>query len=72
MQHQVISKSVFVEVMELISSGQLAAAERICRNTISQHPNEPNITGLLGAVLVKMKKFEEAETYLKRTIYTSS
>ena len=68
MQHQVISKSVFVEVLELISSGQLVAAERICSNTISQHPNDPNITGLLGAVLVKMKKFKEAETYLKRTI----
>ena len=68
MQHQVISKSVFAEVLELISSGQLAAAERICNNTISQHPNDPNITGLLGALLVKMKKYGEAEKYLKRTV----
>lgn len=68
MQHQVISKSVFAEVLELISSGQLVAAERICNNTISQHPNDPNITGLLGALLVKMKKFEEAEKYLNRTV----
>ncbi len=68
MQHQVISKSVFAEVLELISSGQLAAAERICKSTISQFPNDPNITGLLGALLVKMKKYEEAEKHLKRTI----
>ena len=68
MQHQVISKSVFAEVLELISSGQLAAAENTCNNAISQHPNDPNITGLLGALLVKMKKFEEAEKTLKRTI----
>ncbi len=68
MQHQVISKSVFAEVLELISSGQLAAAERICNSTISQFPNDPNITGLLGALLVKMKKYEEAEKHLKRTI----
>jgi len=54
MQHRVISKSVFAEVLELISSGQLAEAERICNNTISRHPNDPNITGLLGALLVKI------------------
>jgi hypothetical protein len=57
MQHQTISKSVFAEVLELINSGQLAAAERICNSTISQFPNDPNITGLLGALLVKMKKY---------------
>ncbi len=68
MQHQVISKSVFAEVLELISSGQLAAAEHICNSTISQFPNDPNITGLLGALLVKMKKYEEAEKHLKRTV----
>jgi tetratricopeptide (TPR) repeat protein len=68
MQHQVISKAVFAEVLELINSGQLAAAEHICENTISQHPNDPNITGLLGSLLIKMKKFEEAEKYLNRTV----
>jgi tetratricopeptide (TPR) repeat protein len=68
MQHQVISKSVFAEVLELINSGQLTAAEHICNDTISQHPNDPNITGLMGALLVKMKRFEEAEKYLKRTV----
>jgi tetratricopeptide (TPR) repeat protein len=68
MQHQVISKSVFAEVLELINSGQLAAAERICNKNISQHPSDPNIAGLLGALLVKMKKYEEAEEQLKRTI----
>lgn len=68
MQHQVISKSVFAEVLELISSGQLATAETICNSTISQFPNDPNITGLLGALLVKMKKYDEAEKHLKRTV----
>ena len=68
MQHQTISKSVFAEVLELLNSGQLAAAERICNNTISQFPNDPNIAGLLGALLVKMKKYEEAEKQLKWTI----
>lgn len=68
MQHPVISKSIFAEVLELISTGQLAAAERICKSTISQFPNDPNIIGLLGALLVKMKKYEEAEKHLKRTI----
>jgi tetratricopeptide (TPR) repeat protein len=68
MQHQVISKSVFAEVLELINSGQLTEAESICNNTLSQHPNDPNINGLLGALLVKMKNFEEAEKRLRRTI----
>ena len=68
MQHQLIPKSVFAEVLELINSGQLPAAERICNSTISQFPNDPNITGLLGALLVKMRKYEEAEKQLKWTI----
>ncbi len=68
MQHQVISKSVFAEVLELINSGQLVAAERICNDTISQYPDDPNINGLLGALLVKMKKYGEAEKHLRRTI----
>ena len=68
MQDQVASKSVFAEVLELINSGQLVAAERICNNTISRYPNDPNISGLLGALLVKMKKYQEAEKVLNRTI----
>jgi tetratricopeptide (TPR) repeat protein len=68
MQHRVISKSVFAEILELISSGQLAAAERICIDETRNHPNEPNITALLGAVLVKMRKFQEAERYLKKAV----
>ena len=54
MQHQQIPKSVFAEVLELINSGQLAAAERICNSTIAQFPSDPNIAGLLGALLALM------------------
>jgi len=68
MQRQTAAKSIFSEVLELISLGHLGEAERVCRNAVERHPNDVNMMGLLGAVLTKMNNFEEAEKYLRRTI----
>ena len=68
MQQQTISKSIFSEVLELINLGQLAKADRICRDAIKHNPNDVNMLGLLGAVLTKMNNFEDAEKYLRMTI----
>ena len=63
-----MSKSTFSEVLELINDGLLAEANRVCRDAIKNSPNDLNMMGLLGVVLIKMNNFEDAEKYLGKTI----
>jgi len=55
MQHQSVSKATFSEVIELINLGKLVEAGGICRDAVNQNPNDVNMLGLLGAILIKMK-----------------
>lgn len=68
MRHQAVSKSTFSEILELINRGELARAEAVSRDAVEHSPQDVNMTGLLGALLIKMKKYDEAETWLRKTI----
>ena len=61
-------KAVFDEALELVNAGDPAAAERVCRDAVARNPKDVNMLGLLGAVLVKMRRLEEAEQVLRRTV----
>ena len=61
-------KAVFDEALELVSAGDPRAAERLCRDAVERNPKDVNMLGLLGAVLVKMRRLAEAEQVLKRTV----
>ncbi len=61
-------KAVFDEALELINVGNPRAAETVCREAVERNPKDVNMLGLLGAVLVKMRRLEEAEQVLKRTV----
>ncbi len=65
---QSVSKSVFNEILEQINSGKTQEAEQACRQAIGQFPDDINMLGLLGAVLIKQRKMEDAELYLRKTI----
>lgn len=65
---QAVSKSIFSEILELINRGEPARAEAVCKDAVAKSPNDVNMTGLLGAILIKMKKYDEAETWLRKTI----
>lgn len=51
-----------------INAGQIDRAEQHCRQVIEEEPDNINILGLLGAILLKLQKIDEAEEYLLRTI----
>ena len=68
MQNQAASKATFSEIIELISLGQVGKAEEICKDAVNQSPTDVSMMGLLGAILIKMNKNEEAEIYLRKTI----
>jgi tetratricopeptide (TPR) repeat protein len=65
---QTISKSTFSEVIELVNLGQVSKAERVCRDALVSTPDDVNMMGLLGAILTKTRRFEEAEKCLRETI----
>lgn len=51
-----------------INAGRIDRAEQFCRQVIEQEPENINILGMLGAILLKQNKTDEAETILLRTI----
>ena len=54
-------KAVFNEAIGLIDAGDLGAAEARCREALAKYPRDVNMQALLGALLVKMDRREEAE-----------
>lgn len=64
MQSTVAPKSVFDQALGLINAGDLAGAETRCRAALERYPSDVNMRALLGALLVKMERAEEAERTL--------
>ncbi len=61
-------KATLNQAIDLINSGQIGAAMRICRDTLKTEPDDVNMTALLGAMLLKSRETELAEKYLRRAI----
>ncbi|NJN50966.1 MAG: tetratricopeptide repeat protein [Gammaproteobacteria bacterium] len=61
-------RATFSEAIDLINSGKAHLAEELCRDTLEQHPDDANITALLGAILVKKRQLKDAETLLRKAI----
>ena len=61
-------RAVFDELIALIHSGELAAAETRCRSTLGEYPRDVNMLALLGALLVKLDRLAEAESALLQAI----
>ncbi len=58
-------KSAFAQETALIQAGDLQMAEAICRESLQKFPGENNFSCLLGAVLIRLRRPEEAETLLR-------
>lgn len=55
-------------VFRLIDGGQLEQAEQFCRETVEKEPENINMLGMLGAILLKQSKISDAEIFLRKTI----
>jgi tetratricopeptide (TPR) repeat protein len=62
------SKGRFNEVVELVSRGEFEHAEGLCRALLQKFPRDVNIVGMRGAVLTKLRRYEEAEKSLRQAI----
>ncbi len=61
-------KQVINDIFCLIDSGQLEQAEHECRSMLVKHPQDVNIIGLHGAVLLKLGRTDEARIALQKAI----
>jgi tetratricopeptide (TPR) repeat protein len=61
-------KNLFDESIALIDAGDLAAAEARCRTTLDAYPGDVNFKALLGALLIKLNRADDAEVLLKAVI----
>ncbi len=59
-------KTAFAKASELIRAGDLPMAEAVCRESLQRHPDEHNLSCLLGAVLIRLRRPGEAEDTLRR------
>jgi len=55
-------------VLELVARREFGHAESLCRALLQKHPNDVNVLGLRGAVLIKLNRLQEAEQSLRQTI----
>ncbi len=62
------SKGRFNEVVELVSRGELEHAEGLCRALLQKFPRDVNIVAMRGAVLTKLRRYEDAEQSLRQAI----
>ncbi|MGH8130689.1 MAG: tetratricopeptide repeat protein, partial [Steroidobacteraceae bacterium] len=68
MQLLAAPRAVFDRAIDLIQSGDFGAAEARCRAALERYPRDVNMQALLGALLVKLERAEEAERLLREVI----
>ncbi|MGI9263907.1 MAG: tetratricopeptide repeat-containing sulfotransferase family protein [Gammaproteobacteria bacterium] len=68
MTSTVATASTLRQVVELINSGDADRAVLICREAVDRNPEDINMVALLGATLMKIRRVEEAEKFLRRAI----
>lgn len=62
------ARAKVAQAIDLIDAGKIDHAETLCRESLASYPDDFNLLGLLGAILVKKGESAEAEKCLLRTI----
>lgn len=61
-------RAAFEEAIALIGAGRTHRAEAVCRAALERSPRDVRLLGLLGAILIKLRRYPEAERCLRETI----
>ncbi len=62
------SRQAIEEVLRIVSDGDLDQGLSLCQSRLEAAPDDVNLTALLGAILLKAGRAEDAEQHLKRAI----
>ena len=66
MTASISAREAFNQVVALLRDGRQSEAEAFCRQALQQAPDEINMLGLLGAILLQTNRLDEAESCLTR------
>ncbi len=61
-------RATFNQAIRLLNAGKPEAAVAVCREALAEDPDNVNFTALLGAMLLKVRRLDEAEEQLRRAI----
>ena len=62
------SRQAVEEVLRLVSGGNLDTALSLCRSKLQDAPDDVNLTALLGAILLRSGRLDDALLHLQRAI----
>lgn len=62
------ARRAFEDIFSLINSGQFEHAEKRCKSYLEGSPDDINVLGLLGVVLLRIGKITDAKPILEKTI----
>ena len=62
------SRGAVNDIFRLINSGQVEIAKSRCRSYLDKNPDDINVLGLLGAILLKLGRSDDARPILEKTI----
>ncbi len=60
--------AMLIESYDLLEQGKFDAAEKNLKAVLAQDPGNPLALNNMAAVMVKKKKFDKADTYLKQAL----
>jgi tetratricopeptide (TPR) repeat protein len=56
------------DIVQLLNNNRFDDAESMCREGLDEKPNEVNLLGILGAILIRKGELDDAEKQLSRAI----
>jgi tetratricopeptide (TPR) repeat protein len=62
------SRKILDDIFRHINAGQIGQAVKLCRSSLESDPENINVLGILGAILLQKGQLEDAENYLLKTI----
>ncbi len=62
------ARDIVESVLALARADRLVDAESLCRDHLAELPDDVNLVATLGALLIKMSRYDEAREYLERAI----
>jgi tetratricopeptide (TPR) repeat protein len=61
-------RATFHQAIRLLNGGDAEGAIAVCREALAEDPDDINFTALIGAILLKARRLDEAEQQLRRAI----
>ena len=62
------SRKILDDIFRHINASQIDRAEELCRSSLESDPEDINVLGIFGAILLQKGQLEDAENYLLKTI----